>query len=184
MQDWPTRRSIRVPGHDYTSASAYFVTLCTADRACIFGEIVDDTPTLSETGLIVDEEWRRSAHVRRNVTLDAYVIMPNHLHGVLFIADATDRGRASQRLAPTRTGPRNPAGSLGAVIGQFKSAVTKRVSSRAGASVMVWQRGYYEHIIRDDNGLDRIRTYIANNPARWAEDPENPNACRSTDLPR
>ena len=184
MSDWPTRRSIRVQGHDYTSSSAYFVTICTADRTCLFGEIADDTPDLSEIGMIVDEEWRRSPQVRRNMALDAYVVMPNHLHGILFIDGATDGRRASHRLAPTKTGPRNPAGSLGAIIGQFKSAVTKRVSLLADAPAVVWQRGYYEHIIRDDADLNRIRTYIANNPARWAEDPENPNVRRSTDLPR
>jgi REP element-mobilizing transposase RayT len=186
-QRWPDRQTVRLPEHNYGARAGYFVTLCTAERACIFGEIHDGALSLSETGTIVGEEWRRTADLRPNVVLDAFVVMPNHVHGILFLArpsvqvdrqaltdglpSSQEVQRASQRLAPTMP---SRAGSLGTIVGQFKSAVTKRVSALAGEPVVIWQRNYHEHIIRDRADLDRIRRYISENPARWPEDPENP----------
>ncbi|MBI2918111.1 MAG: transposase [Chloroflexi bacterium] len=169
------RRSIRLHEYDYTLPGAYFVTICTADRACLFGEVVGGEMRLNDHGRVVEDEWARASAVRANVTLDATVVMPNHIHGIIVINDTvpvcvTSVG-ATRRVAPT--GP--VSGSVGAIIGQFKSIVTKRINaSRGTPGAAVWQRNYYEHVIRDDVDLEAIRWYVFENPSRWGEDPANP----------
>jgi len=170
------RRSLRLQGYDYAQAGAYFVTLCTRGRECLFGEIVDGAMRPNDAGSAVSDEWFKTARIREHVRLNAdeFVVMPNHVHGILWIVDAG----ATRRVAPTRPGPR-PAGpvsgSVGAIMAQFKSVVTKRINALRGTSGMqVWQRNFHEHIIRDDDTLSRIREYIVNNPLQWALDRENP----------
>ncbi|MBI5081703.1 MAG: hypothetical protein HZB17_10420 [Chloroflexi bacterium] len=197
------RRSIRLPNYDYSQAGSYFVTLCAHARECLFGEIVDDAMSLNDYGKIVEEEWLKSAEIRKELELDAYVIMPNHLHGIVVINNdggltvgatgqsplipttveasgrsplATDVGAHGR--APLRADQpilhRKPR-SLGSFIAGFKSATTKRLNlKRNTPSFAVWQHNYYEHIIRDEIDLNRIRAYIQHNPARWAEDENNP----------
>ncbi len=171
------RRSIRLRGYDYTRAGAYFVTVCVYQRASLFGEVADGEVRLYAEGRIVHDEWLRTASIRPRCTLDAFVVMPNHIHGIIILAD-------SGVDTPRRTPPKEQFGqptldSMPTIIRLFKSAVTKRINDDRGTpSGPVWQRGYFEHVIRDDVGLDRIRQYIANNPARWSEDPENPAAAR------
>ena len=120
---------------------------------------------------VVESEWLQTAILRRYVSLDAYVVMPNHFHGILLLHDEK---RAIQRVAPTEKD--RPAGlmpgSIGAIVGQFKSQVTKRLNKSTGrrSKEPFWQRNYYEHVIRDEDDLDRIREYIQNNPVRWLED--------------
>jgi REP element-mobilizing transposase RayT len=171
----PNRRSIRLTGYDYTQPGAYFVTICTQDRACLSGEVVDGVMVLNAIGQIVDDEWRLSATLRNEIELDECVVMPNHVHGIVVI-DTTRRG--DRPVAPTTHGvtcgpkPR----SLGAFIAGFKSTVTKRINEmRNTPGVSVWQRNYYEHIIRNDESLNSIREYIINNPLQWELDRENPN---------
>ncbi len=166
------RQSIRLRNYDYASVGAYFITLVTRDRKCWFGEIVDGQMLLNPYGRIVREEWEKSARIRNEIDLDAFVIMPNHIHGICFITDRPDRatGRSPLQLGPARR-------SLGAFIGGFKSAVTKRINELQGSSgVSLWQRNYFEHVIRNENSLEHIREYILNNPARWEFDRENPAA--------
>ena len=174
--DYHHRRSIRLPGYDYTQAGAYFVTVVTADRACLFGEVVDGTMVLSAFGQIVREEWLRTADLRSNVRLDAFVVMPNHLHGIIWIVD--DAVGARRRRAPTDTSEqfgKPVAGSIPTIVRSTKSAVTKRINRmRQSPGERVWQRNYYEHIIRDENSLQRIRQYIHDNPAHWQVDREFP----------
>ena len=177
------RRSIRLKGYDYTQAGAYFVTLCTWQRECLFGEIVGGKMQLNDCGRVLEEEWLHTAVVRPNVDLDAFVIMPNHMHGIIVICDnpvGASRRLAptdtSRRLAPTGASPRIVAGSLGAMIGQIKSITTKRINAlRHTPGQAVWQRNYHDHIIRSETALNNIRQYIAHNPMRWAEDEENPD---------
>ena len=172
------RRSIRLKVYDYTQAGAYFVTLCAWQHECLFGEIVDDEMRLNDYGRVLEEEWVRTAEVRPNVDLDAFVVMPNHLHGIIVICG--NPVGASRRLAPTGTA-RIAAGSLGAIIGQIKSITTKRINAlRNAPGQPVWQRNYHEHIIRSETALNNIRQYIAHNPVRWAEDEENPAGTRNT----
>jgi REP element-mobilizing transposase RayT len=170
------RRSIRLPGYDYTRPGAYFITICTHERAHLFGAVVDGEMRLNEWGRIVRDEWFKTAQIRPHVQLwdDEFVVMPNHIHGIIWIVDDNTDVRATRRVAPTPpTGP--DAGSIGAIIGQFKSAVTKRINQWRGTpGAPVWQRNYYEHIIRDERALNAIRCYIGENPLRWHLDRYNP----------
>jgi putative transposase len=176
------RRSIRLREYDYTQPGAYFVTICTQERACRFGKMVNGEMRSNALGKIVCEEWFKSADVRPNVALhrDEFVLMPNHIHGIIWIVSDDDVATvgATRRGAPTTTPPRGPASdSVGAIIGQFKSAATKRINAQRGTpGAPVWQRNYYEHIIRDEESLNRIRQYILDNPRRWAYDRNNPAA--------
>ncbi len=172
----PSRRSIRLRAYDYGAVGAYFVTLCTRDRACLFGDIVDDDVRLSAYGQIVNEEWAYTELLRSHVVLDAYVVMPNHFHGIIVL---TDNRRAKKDVSSRGVGsepPRSPSQTLGAVVRGFKAAVTYGINvSRHTPGVPVWQRNYYEHVMCDATELERVRAYIANNPARWAEDRDNPS---------
>ena len=176
------RRSIRLPGYDYTQPGAYFVTICTHQQEPLFGNVVNGAMVLNEYGQIVEEEWRNTTQLRPYVTLDAHVVMPNHFHGIIWIAcDNTGRGtarRGTTRRAPTAEQFGKPvAGSLPTIVRAFKSAVTKRINELRGTpGAPVWQRNYYEHIVRTERTLDAIRQYVTGNPARWALDRYNPTA--------
>jgi REP element-mobilizing transposase RayT len=137
------------------------------------GVISKDLAVMNPEGFIVQEEWLRSPFVRPNVALDAYAIMPNHIHGILVLGDSVG---ATRRVAPTphqRPGPL--PGSIAAIIAQFKGQSARRINLlRGNPGARVWQRNYDEHIVRDEQDLQRLREYIANNPLRWALDEENP----------
>jgi len=157
--------STRLPGWDYAGAGWYFVTLCTKNRICFFGDVIDGVMHLSPIGEILAEEWQKTPQIRPKVRLDEWVIMPNHLHGIIVIEPVvveTPRRGVS-------TASRLKAGSLGAIIGQIKSICTKRIWA-AGYTDFAWQARFYDHIIRDESSLVRIREYIVNNPAKWQED--------------
>lgn len=158
------RRSIRLRGHDYTRAGRYFVTLCAARRRPLFGTVVNGRMTLSQAGRIVGEEWLRSAEVRREIVLDEWIVMPDHLHGVVTIqADGQADHAADRRGAPTGAAPR----SLGAMIAGFKSASGRRINALLGTpGEPVWHRDYYDTVIRGADALANIRRYIRGNPAR------------------
>jgi REP element-mobilizing transposase RayT len=172
------RRSMRLKGFDY-SAGVFFVTLVTANRECVFGDVRNDEMQLNTLGLIVQEEWRRSAEIRPEIHLDAFVVMPNHLHAIVGLATQRDAVGAHGRAPlPANMGATmfRPARSLGSLVAGFKSAATHRVNTlRRTPNQPLWQRNYYDHVIRNDAELDRIRAYIIENPRRWADDTENPN---------
>lgn len=173
MEEKPyKRRTIRVQGFDYSQAGAYFVTICAWKRACIFGEAAVDGIVLSRIGEILEEEWLNTAVIRPYVTLDAFTVMPNHFHGILWLM-IDELGTA--RRAPTSEGFVKPVpGSLPTTIGAFKAAVTRRINAwRNSLNGEVWQRGYYEHVIRNEESLGRVREYIINNPKQWDLDREN-----------
>lgn len=194
------RQSIRLKGYDYTQPGPYFVTVVTYGRDCILGDILEGEIRLSSAGEIVRREWERLAQRFPHVMLDSYVIMPNHLHGLFIITDdrrgTADSGKilnpSSSRRAPTvdsgdpsgqtlsRRAPTGEnfgkpvPGSLPTIIRSYKSATTLRINYlRRTPSVPVWQRNYYEHIIRDEKEMDAIRRYIQDNPAQWELDQEN-----------
>ncbi|ACL24704.1 transposase [Chloroflexus aggregans] len=199
------RRSIRLQGYDYTQPGAYFITIVTHDRTHLFGRVVDGEMQLNAWGEIVREEWFKTAQIRPYVQLqdDEFVVMPNHVHGIIWMVDddlapvgATDR-RGDRPVAPTTTTvpPRGPAPqSLGAIIAGFKSAVTHRINTlRDTPGTPVWQRNYYEHIIRDKrvrvgaagrSPLHAIRQYIIENPLRWHLDTYNPERTGKDSLAR
>ncbi len=164
------RRSIRLPWHDYAAPCAYFVTICARHHACLFGTVVDGRLVPSEIGRIVSETWRELPRHHPRVALDTFALMPNHVHAVLLLR----RGSAAVPAVPTRRRTL-ASGSLGAIIGAFKAAVTRRVRLLSGSpGAAVWQRNYFEHIIRNQEDLDEIRVYIAINPRCWDVDAENP----------
>lgn len=159
------RRSMRLGNYDYRRSGVYFVTLCTYRFAHVFGQIVDGNVELNDLGRLVEEEWTRTALIRPSVDTDLFVVMPNHLHGLLFLRETTPSDGVSSGAATLR------ANSLGSIIGQFKSIVTKRSRSLAvPPGGPIWKRNYYDHIVRNQPSLDRIRRYIIANPARWQED--------------
>jgi putative transposase len=166
------RLSLRLKDYDYASPGAYFVTICTKDRSLLFGDVLEGNMRLTDFGRIVDQEWQISAKIRQEITLDTFVVMPNHLHGVIFIKES-DVGATGG--SPFRSGPRRH--SLASFLSGFKSATTKHINNlRQSPGAPVWQRNYYEYVIRNEQSLHRIREYIANNPARWDFDRENPAA--------
>ena len=177
------RRSIRLPGYDYTSPGAYFVTVCTHKGELLFGEVVEEHVALNEYGQIAHEEWLASEQIRHEIEMDAFAIMPNHLHGIVWIRETDDepevgaQGVGAHEKAHSRAPLRRAPRSLGSFIAGYKSAVTARINRMRGIpGTPVWQRNYWEHIIRDDVSLNEIRAYIQDNPARWAEDQLHPDA--------
>jgi REP element-mobilizing transposase RayT len=163
----PERKAARLEGWDYRWAGIYFVTVCAANRRCLFGEVVGEDVELNAYGRIVDEEWRRTAEVRPDIVLGEHVVMPNHVHGLVSIGERT----VTESSIATKT----RSGSLGAIIGQFKANAARRINLIRGHSKsQIWQRGYFDRIVRNDEELQSIREYIATNPARWAFDRENP----------
>ena len=178
----PCRRSIRLQGYDYSQAGAYFITLCTRNQESLFGDIVDGEMRLNAAGLIVAESWKWLATQYRHVELDEWVIMPNHLHGIIVITD--DSSQTAHTSNTASTPPINPirrGGSrtallpqrkpIGGLIGAFKTVSTKRINEyRATMGAGLWQRNYYEHIIRNESDLNSIREYMQNNPMQWEMD--------------
>ena len=163
------RRSIRLKEYDYSQAGAYFVTIVAWQREVLFGEIVNGEMVLNDFGKIAAEKWEWLETQYEYVELGAWIIMPNHHHGILVIHD----GRGGSRPAPTPPTKHKP---LGGLIGAFKTVSTKQINLlRDTEGQVVWQRNFYEHIIRNEAEMDRISRYIESNPMRWANDDENPN---------
>lgn len=176
MSERRHRRSIRLKTYDYTQAGAYFVTVCTQDRACLFGDVVDGEMRLHVAGQIVHDEWTRSANMRPRITLDTFAVMPNHIHGIIVLRDSLG---TLQRAPTTERFGRPTSDSIPTIIRLFKSVTTKRINElRSTPAAPVWQRNYHEHIIRNEESLTRIRQYIADNPAQWESDRENPVGAR------
>ena len=171
------RRSIRLKDYDYSQEGAYFVTICTYQQELLFGTIRGDKVYPNAYGLIVVDEWEQTAIIRKNVKLDDFVVMPNHFHGIILVSS-----RGVLQYAPTNTTLRSPSQTVGAIVRGFKSAVTKRIKIILGTrDIFIWQRNYYEHVIRNEDELNRIRLYIRNNPMQWQFDRENPHAVIGVD---
>ncbi len=157
------RRSVRLLAYDYAQSGAYFVTIVCKSRVLL----LDDHMFRR----VVEEAWQWLADQYQHVELDEYVIMPNHLHGIIILREV---GRGASRGAPTSGTARKPLGQL---VGAFKTVSTKRINVIRGTpGHPVWQRNYYERVIRGDAEVNHIRQYIIDNPIHWDEDPENPNA--------
>lgn len=180
------RRSIRLKEYDYSQSGAYFITICTHSRKCIFGEIADGQITLNDAGKMLSAEWQKLIARFPNIELDEYVIMPNHFHGIvtlnfkivgatLVVAQETTNDRAGTRPAPTR------GTTIGDIVGAFKSITTDQYINSINTkdwkplNGKLWQRNYYEHVIRNESKLNEIRQYIVDNPAKWDTDEENLN---------
>ncbi|XPS82455.1 hypothetical protein Dvar_04730 [Desulfosarcina variabilis str. Montpellier] len=163
------RRSIRLPGYDYASTGAYFITICTHQHECLFGIIDDGHLHLNDTGQMAQTCWNEIPDHFPHVRLDAFVVMPNHVHGILFISKNVIVGAKNfSPLQPNRQA-KGTSKTIGSVIRGFKVGVTKWV--RQNTSIQnVWQRNYWEHVIRSEPELKGLREYIHNNPNRWSLD--------------
>jgi len=175
------RRSIRLKDYDYSQPGAYFITICIHGRECILGDIIDGNSRLNQFGNIVKEEWLRTEQIRPEIRTDEFVVMPNHIHSIIMVRnDIPNKTVGAYRCtpqnwahggAPLRREPK----TLGSIIAGFKSIVTHRINSlRKTHLTPIWQRNYYEHVIRNEDDLDRIRQYIIDNPSKWDEDESNP----------
>lgn len=174
------RRSIRLAGYNYAQGGAYFVTVCTQDRRCLFGQIVDGRMEWNAAGRAADQCWRDIPTHFPQVALDEFIVMPNHVHGILIRTDPSAANRVgANNHSPlqdrTEPRPRGTSQTIGSIIRGFKIGVTKWMRENTGVGD-VWQRNYYESIIRNDESLNRIRQYIMDNPASWMLDRENPQA--------
>jgi putative transposase len=211
------RRSVRLKAYDYSQAGAYFITICAQDRACRFGEVIENEVRLNGPGLTIQTVWDEMPAHYPGIETDSFVVMPNHIHGIIVLAarEAGDRGQP-RGVAPTAMSPRRTVGTgptgmlsqttvgagpracpapggenagqpstvltLSDAVHRFKTMTTKRYTD--GVKQLgwppyrgrLWQRNYFEHVIRDAHDLERIRQYIADNPVRWSVDAENPLA--------
>ena len=177
------RRSIRLPNYDYSQVGAYYVTIVVWHREYLFGEVVNGEMVLCKFGLVAQQQWEKLPERFPNTDLGAYKIMPNHMHGIIVIM--AGRGTAGNsngldgepsRRAPTHEGFQKPVkGSFPTIIRSYKSSVSYRINLMRGMDgVPVWQRNYYEHVIRNEKDLQNKTDYIESNPMLWDEDDENP----------
>ncbi len=169
------RRSIRLSGYDYSFPGAYFVTLCAQDRACLFGYIKEGTMFENDAGRMIRSVWEDIPIRYPGTDIDAFQVMPNHIHGIILLQNVgagpcacpNDEGRP-QGVAPTI--------SLSDIVGRFKSMTTKRYIDGVRCNGWrpfdgkVWQRNYWEHIVRNEDALNDIHEYITGNPAEWERD--------------
>jgi len=180
----PRRKQLRLPGYDYAFPGVYFVTICSAGKVAVFGSVSGESIVLSRAGEIVRAEWIGLAERFARLVLDEFVIMPNHLHGVLAFVGHAGGASPAGGISPATMGGASPGASpsptLFDVIGAFKSISTIKVNKLLGRrGVPLWQRSYYEHIVRTGEDLRKIQRYILEKPLMWSLDPENPN-CKSS----
>mgnify|MGYP001949967121 CR=1 FL=1 len=184
------RRSIRFKGYDYTQAGLYFITICCQNRACLFGEIENGKMMLNDAGAIANDCWLNIPNHFPNAILHEYVIMPNHVHGIIELVGANHHSPETELHLPKNkknnnsvigdnraknVSPlRSPSKTVGSVVRGFKIGVTKWMRQNTD-TFYIWQRNYWEHIIRDDKSHENISQYIINNPTKWNNDKLNPH---------
>ena len=183
----PQRRAMRLRGYDYSQPGAYFVSICAQHRKCLFGTIIDGQMRLNEIGEIVVECWNRIPQHFPSVELGEYVIMPNHIHGIIesnIVGTRSPRPIEAEHSTPPTVGARSPrptgdSPALGKIVAYFKYQSTKHINQHHNTpGTRIWQRNFYDHVIRDDTDLQRICQYIQDNPMKWALDqlhPDNPS---------
>ena len=178
------RRSVRLRGYDYSQAGAYFITICTQNRRYLFGTIVGGRMVLNDAGRTAATCWLQIPDHFPNVELDEWVVMPNHMHGIVVMVDASANATAPpvgannysplpvDSAIPDDSPLQRPTGTsrtIGSMVRGFKIGVTKWYRQRLDAS-QIWQRNYWEHIIRNEQELNRVRRYIVDNPLQWEQD--------------
>jgi len=188
---------MRLKEYDYSQPGEYFVTICTHKHECVLGEIIDGKMQLNEIGRIVHEEWLQTPIIRPEAQLDSYVVMPNHIHGIIVLNDCGNTLQPNKPVGANCYSPQkkqqnncrayidtplqnkfqSPSNTIGAIIRGFKSVTTKRINElHVTPKLQFWQRGYYDRIIRNDSELNIIRDYIQNNVLNWAFEKENPDS--------
>src|SRR3972149_140237 len=172
------RQKNRLTGYDYAQDGLYFVTICVKNRVECFGDVQDDRMLLNKKGYIVHRQWLWLSKQYQYIKLDAFIVMPNHFHGVIIIDQRRDRSR------PVPTDAARRVKSLSELIGAFKTTSSKKIHQN-GLLNFAWQRSFYDNIIRDEQALHNIREYIKQNPANWSRDRNNPlNFIGRDDRPR
>lgn len=180
----PNRQSIRLKDYDYSQEGSYFITLVTQDRLHLFGKIEDGKMMLNSVGKILEEEWRNTIQLRPNIALGEFIIMPDHMHMIITITAQMEKKEDKEWI---HSNPKSPSQTIGAIIRGFKGASTKKINlflNSTGESPFapttespfaptefyknkIFQRNYYEHIIRNQNDYNRIEQYILDNPTNW-----------------
>jgi len=172
------RKTIRLKGYDYSQSGFYYVTVCTQNRECLLGEIIDRKMVLNEIGEIVDDILNSLPNRYKQIKLDIYQIMPNHIHTIIQIVgahhDAPLHHDAPVYKRAIHESPLRKRSLLSQIIGYFKMNSAKLIH-QINPNIPVWQRNYYEHIIRNENELNAIRQYIIDNLKNWEKDENNPN---------
>lgn len=161
--DRPERKNLRLPHYDYSQAGYYFVTLCTHKMKSLFGMINMGKMECNRLGNIVEQSWRESSKLRQNIVIHEYIVMPNHFHGIVEICKNSQNDDQPKTMVEKN--------HLGNIVKGFKSQVTSlaRSASRQDSNI-IWQRGFHEHIIRNESSLLKIREYVINNPLKWELD--------------
>jgi len=170
------RRSIRLQNYDYTQNGAYFITICTHNRECVFGSVINGQMQLNEEGKIAELCWQHIPQHFPQSTLDEFVVMPNHIHGLIILDNSATliRDQPAVPLLAHEQFSKPVSGSIPTIVRSYKSAVTKQINALwQTPSHTFWQRNYYEHIVRNLTEMEKIHRYIANNPASWALNPDN-----------
>jgi REP element-mobilizing transposase RayT len=177
------RRSIRLKGYDYSQSGLYFITICIQNRECLLGKIEQGLINLNPAGEMIKQMWQQLPQRFAHVQIDKFVVMPNHLHGIISLSmvdKISSNQIQGQALKPIQSLEKPKSVKLGDLIGAFKSMTTHEYIQGVKQynwprfAGKLWQRNYYEHIIRDQVSLNNIREYIINNPLKWEEDSENP----------
>jgi len=176
------RRSIRLKNYDYSNTGAYFITVCAYNRECLFGNMQTGKIVLNQFGQIISNKWNQIPKHFLNVQLDEFIIMPNHLHGIIIIVGAKHLTKEFSKNLQYRQKNASPLhlngtkpGSLSAIMQNFQSVTTRKINQiRKTPGSKLWQRNFFEHIIRDEKELNQVREYVINNPLEWELDKENP----------
>ena len=187
------RRSIRLKHYDYSLPASYFITICTHNRECLFGSINDGEMMMNEFGYIIEYKWQRIPTHFTHIQLDAFQILPNHVHGIIFINDIVGakhshkKTKYDSKIITKNASPLPPQyssshpivtkpGSLSAIMQNFSSITTRKINQiRQTPGIKVWQRNYFDRIIRHEKELNCIRQYIIENPIQWNSDDNNPD---------
>jgi REP element-mobilizing transposase RayT len=175
------RRSLRLPQYDYAQPGGYFITICTHDRVCLFGDNINGAMMLNDAGIMVEKYWNEIPQHFTHVTLDEHAVMPNHFHGIIFIVGAgssrpVQPGSSRLMLLDKcedcgKEGREDRAPTVGNIVAYFKYQSTKHINvMRNGGFQKLWQRNYYERVIRNEKELFETRQYIINNPMNWELD--------------
>ncbi|MCK5492698.1 MAG: hypothetical protein KAJ14_06290 [Candidatus Omnitrophica bacterium] len=165
MKQCKYRKQNRSIGYDYSANGYYSITICTQKREYIFGDIVSNEMLLNQYGDIVKNSWLDLPNHHMGIELDQFIIMPNHIHGIIIINNPVGNG-------PARSSNNHINNNLSVIIGSYKSTVTKQIN-RINDNTFKWQKSFYDHIVRIDKSLSRIRGYIINNPKNWELDENN-----------
>ena len=167
------RRSIRLQTYDYCQPGAYFVTICTQHRECFLGEVIDGEMQFTIRGIIAGESWFHLPEHFPHVELDEFVVMPNHIHGIVLLIENFPGGDKGAVSAPLRGQHKQ---TLGKIVAYYKYQTTKIINQIDGTPRnRIWQRNYYERIIRNTQELENTQQYIITNPQHWTTDKQNPD---------